>query len=76
MKQEIVNNYNDLLLRYFNTYFCFQHKNKRTQERTYNKTKSAMAIKMVVGMAGLEPTTSRPPGERATRLRHIPNEYE
>lgn len=24
-------------------------------------------------MAGFEPTTSRPPGERATRLRHIPN---
>ena len=25
-------------------------------------------------MAGFEPTTSRPPAERATGLRHIPNE--
>lgn len=28
--------------------------------------------KKMVGTAGLEPTTSRPPGERATRLRHVP----
>lgn len=27
----------------------------------------------MVGTAGLEPTTSRPPGERATRLRYAPN---
>lgn len=26
----------------------------------------------MVGTAGLEPATSRPPGERATRLRYAP----
>ena len=28
----------------------------------------------MVGMTGLEPATPRPPGECATRLRHIPND--
>ncbi len=27
----------------------------------------------MVGVRGLEPPTSRPPGERAARLRHTPN---
>lgn len=31
-----------------------------------------MKLKMV-GVAGLEPATFRPPAERATRLRHTPN---
>ena len=28
----------------------------------------------MVGLAGLEPATSRPPDERATRLRYSPNQ--
>lgn len=30
----------------------------------------------MVGMAGFEPTTTRPPDECATRLRYIPNELD
>ncbi len=32
------------------------------------------AVKKMVGLAGLEPATSRPPDERATRLRYSPNQ--
>lgn len=31
---------------------------------------------LLVGVAGLEPTTSLPPAKRATKLRHTPNVAE
>ncbi len=38
-----------------------------------NASVAAGVSKKVVGLAGLEPTTFRPPDGRATRLRYSPN---
>ena len=46
----------------------------QTQKRTSGINFQKSFLKQKIGVTGFEPATSRPPAERATKLRHTPEQ--